>query len=151
MIRRSFSRRILLVLLQTGEVYLVDLRKEHRGRFELVDPEDSVNEAQGNKGRWVESRDYISRHTEPIYLFLFSTFITTARFEPSGKHIFIGTTQGTILVFNTRTQAVRLYNVPDELIFIDPIKKLVGRHRISGAGVIKGLGFAKSGRYAIHT
>lgn len=33
--------------------------------------------------------------------------MTVARFEPSGRHIFVGTAQATILVFNTRTQMVR--------------------------------------------
>lgn len=45
-------RRILLVLLTTGEAYLVDLRKEHRGRFELVDMvDDSDDETQNGKVR----------------------------------------------------------------------------------------------------
>lgn len=42
----------MLVLLTTGEAYLVDLRKEHRGRFELIDlVEDSDDDAQGSKTR----------------------------------------------------------------------------------------------------
>ena len=43
-------RRILLVLLTTGEAYLVDLRKEHRGRFELVDVSDESDD-EGNTGK----------------------------------------------------------------------------------------------------
>lgn len=31
------SRQIVLVVLAVGEAYVVDLRKEHRGRVELVD------------------------------------------------------------------------------------------------------------------
>ncbi|TFY80416.1 hypothetical protein EWM64_g3606 [Hericium alpestre] len=54
--------------------------------------------------------------------------MTTARFDPSGKHIFVGTSAGSILVFNTRT------------------KTMVARHKISGAGIMKGFDFAKSGR-----
>ncbi|KAH0587079.1 hypothetical protein H2248_005897 [Termitomyces sp. 'cryptogamus'] len=55
--------------------------------------------------------------------------MTVARFDPSGKLIFIGTSSGYVLVFNTRT------------------KVMVARHKISGAvGTIKGLAFAKSGR-----
>ncbi|KAG5353724.1 hypothetical protein C0989_003150 [Termitomyces sp. Mn162] len=58
-----------------------------------------------------------------------SSNMTVARFDPSGKLIFIGTSSGYVLVFNTRT------------------KVMVARHKISGAvGTIKGLAFAKSGR-----
>ena len=32
--------------------------------------------------------------------------MTVARFDPSGKYVFIGTSAGTILVFNTRTKIV---------------------------------------------
>ena len=31
---------------------------------------------------------------------------TAAKFDPSGKHVFVGTTLGTLLVFNTRTKTV---------------------------------------------
>ena len=34
--------------------------------------------------------------------------MTVARFDPSGKHIFIGTAAGSVLVFNTRTKIVSL-------------------------------------------
>ncbi|KAJ7593132.1 WD40 repeat-like protein [Mycena floridula] len=54
--------------------------------------------------------------------------MTVVRFDPSGKLIYAGTAAGTLLVFNTRTQT------------------MVGRHKISGAGALKGLDFAKSGR-----
>ncbi|KAF8164304.1 COMPASS complex protein [Pholiota molesta] len=54
--------------------------------------------------------------------------MTTARFDPTGKNIFAGTASGFILVFNTRT------------------KTMIGRHKISGAGTMKGMDFAKSGR-----
>ncbi|CCM03989.1 uncharacterized protein FIBRA_06145 [Fibroporia radiculosa] len=44
------NSQILLVLLGTGEAYLVDLRKEHRGRFELCEvQEDSDEEGQTNR------------------------------------------------------------------------------------------------------
>lgn len=36
--------QILLVHLSIGEAYIVDLRKEHRGRFELVEPQDEEDE-----------------------------------------------------------------------------------------------------------
>lgn len=32
--------------------------------------------------------------------------MTVARFDPSGKYIFIGTASGSVLVFNTRTKTV---------------------------------------------
>ncbi|KAI0922003.1 hypothetical protein AcV5_000551 [Taiwanofungus camphoratus] len=102
------SSKILLVLLGSGEAYLVDLRKEHRGRYELCEvQEDSDDEAQSSRAR---------------------SAMTVARFDPSGKHIFVGTSSGSVVVFNTRT------------------KLMVARHKISGAGILKGLDFAKSGR-----
>lgn len=45
-------RQIILALLDTGEVYLVDLRKEHRGRFELMEAlEEDDDESQMARGR----------------------------------------------------------------------------------------------------
>lgn len=39
--------QILLVLLSTGEAYIVDLRKYHKGRFELCDFQD-----EDDRQRW---------------------------------------------------------------------------------------------------
>ena len=85
----------------TGEAYLVDLRKGFQGRVELT--EDEQDE---------EYSKYVLSDLRFIKLiFFFDSFpscaMTVARFDPSGKHIFIGTSQGTICVFNTRTKAVR--------------------------------------------
>ncbi|KAL5488231.1 SWD1 [Sanghuangporus weigelae] len=100
------NMKIVLVLLAVGEVYIVDSRREHRSRIELLETEDE--------------EEYM--HRSPP---------TCARFDPSGKHVFVGTSHGSILVFNTRT------------------KMLVCRYRISGAGIMKGLSFAKYGRRLI--
>ncbi|TFK74390.1 COMPASS complex protein [Pluteus cervinus] len=103
------NSQIVLVLMSTGEAYLVDLRKEHHSRVELCEAlDEGEDEAQA-----------AGRPRPPM---------TAARFDPSGKHIFIGTASGYILVFNTRT------------------KTMVARHRVSGAGTMKGFDFAKSGR-----
>ncbi|KDQ65048.1 hypothetical protein JAAARDRAFT_64839 [Jaapia argillacea MUCL 33604] len=99
--------QVVLVLLATGDAYLVDLRKEQRGRYELCEAEESDDESQMSRPR---------------------SFMTVARFDPTGKYIFIGTSSGTLLVFNTRA------------------KTMVARHKISGAGSMKGLEFAKGGR-----
>ncbi|OCH95883.1 WD40 repeat-like protein [Obba rivulosa] len=102
------NSKILLVLLSLGEAYIVDLRREYKGRYELVEAqEESDEEGQVNKPRSV---------------------MTVARFDPTGKHVFVGTTVGSILVFNTRT------------------KTMVARHKLPGAGIIKGLEFSKDGR-----
>ena len=37
--------------------------------------------------------------------------MTVARFDPSGKFVFIGTSAGTILVFNTRTKTVSFVSI----------------------------------------
>ncbi|KAF8629362.1 hypothetical protein AX15_003493 [Amanita polypyramis BW_CC] len=105
------NSNIILTLLSTGEVYVTDLRKEIRSRVELCETqaqEDSDEEGHSSRS---------SRSA-----------MTVARFDPSGKYVFIGTTAGAILVFNTRT------------------KTMIARHKIAGAGIIKGLDFAKSGR-----
>ncbi|KAK0453170.1 WD40 repeat-like protein [Armillaria borealis] len=98
------NSKIIVALMDTGDVYLVDLRKEHRSRVELVEVQEEGEED--------------SRHSD----------MTVARFDPSGRYIFVGTSAGTILVFNTRTKA------------------MIARHKISGAGVIKGLEFSQTGR-----
>ncbi|KAF9076659.1 WD40 repeat-like protein [Rhodocollybia butyracea] len=104
------NSRIVLTLLNTGEVYLIDLRKApHRGRTELFEPEGDEDEGQGQS-----SRRYA---------------MTVARFDPTGKFVFVGTSGGYILVFNSRS------------------KTMIARHRISGgSGSLKGLDFAKNGR-----
>ncbi|KAL0949062.1 hypothetical protein HGRIS_009160 [Hohenbuehelia grisea] len=98
------NSNIVLVLLNTGDAYVVDLRKEHRSRVELV---DEMEDGHTDKSR---------------------SAMTVARFDTSGKHIFIGTSMGCVLVFNSRT------------------KTLVGRHKIAGAGIMRGFDFAKGGR-----
>nr|GAT47739.1 predicted protein [Mycena chlorophos] len=93
------NSRIILALLATGEAFVVDRRKAHFSRIELIDESESVRSG-----------------------------FTIARFEPSGKHIFLGTGSSQISVFNTRT------------------KTLVARFKITGAGAIKGIEFMKNGR-----
>ncbi|KAF8966453.1 WD40-repeat-containing domain protein [Flammula alnicola] len=101
------NSQIVLVLLATGEAYVCDMRKKHRSRIELL--ETILDEG--------EDEDAPMRSP-----------MTVARFEPTGKNIFVGTASGFLLVFNTRT------------------KTMIARHKISGAGAMKGLDFAKSGR-----
>ncbi|RDB20466.1 Retinoblastoma-binding protein 5 [Hypsizygus marmoreus] len=102
------NSKIVLALISTGEVFVADLRKEHRSRVELCEPQDE-SDVDGQSGRMRSA-------------------MTVARFDPSGKHIFVGTSSGFILVFSSRN------------------KTLVARHKISGAGSMKGLDFVKSGR-----
>ncbi|KAG2014116.1 hypothetical protein CC2G_010959 [Coprinopsis cinerea AmutBmut pab1-1] len=105
------NSRIILVLLTTGEAFLCDTRKETRSRTPLkevtVDDSDDDEDEPSSRAR---------------------SYMTVARFNPSGKHIFIGTSTGTLLVFRTRT------------------KTMIARHKIAGANVIKGLEFRKNGR-----
>ncbi|KAG1902847.1 WD40-repeat-containing domain protein [Suillus fuscotomentosus] len=99
------NSRIVLALLSTGEAYVVDSRKEHRARVELC---EALSE---------DDDDERAR-----------SIMTTARFDPSGRHVFVGTSTGNVLVFNSR------------------MKIMVARHRITGAGSMKSLEFAKVGR-----
>lgn len=107
------NSRIILALMSTGEAYLVDQRKAHRARVELCEVQDESDD----EGAGTSSRP--------------RSAITVARFDPSGKHIFMGTSGGHILVFNTRT------------------KTMVARHKVTGAGAIKGLEFTKTGRQLV--
>lgn len=102
------NSHIVLTLLGTGEAYLADLRKEHRGRVELCEvQEDSDDENQVSRSRYADT-------FYPCFFFFSEgrnlcgsrSAMTVARFDPSGKHIFIGTSSGSVLVFNTRTKTV---------------------------------------------
>ncbi|KAH9921520.1 COMPASS complex protein [Epithele typhae] len=98
------NSKIILVVLNSYEAFLVDLRKEYKGRYELCEYQEDEEWRVG---------------------------VTTARFDPSGRHIFAGTTQGHILVFNTRT------------------KTIVARHKVAGLGAgvtFRGFEFTPSGR-----
>ncbi|EKM59556.1 uncharacterized protein PHACADRAFT_85948 [Phanerochaete carnosa HHB-10118-sp] len=102
--------QILLVLLTPGDAYIVDLRSQHRSRVELCEVQEESDE---------EYQSHSNKHR---------SISTVARFDPSGKHVFIGTSNGQVLVFNTRT------------------KTMIARHKITGAGSLKSLEFAKNGR-----
>ena len=98
------TSQIVLALLSTGEAYLCDLRKTERSRIELVELMEESDDEQGQSTR--------TRYVLPFcflgtaHLDCRRSFMTVARFEPSGKYIFIGTTAGSLLVFNSRTKAV---------------------------------------------
>ena len=82
------NSKIILAVLQTGEAYVADLRKESRSQTELFDVQDeSEDEGQQSSGKT-------------------RIAITTARFDPTGRYIFAGTAAGSLLVFNTRTKTV---------------------------------------------
>jgi len=107
------NSQIVLALLSSGEAYIVDLRKEHRGRYELCEPEDDDgNEEEPSSSRGPQS----------------NVAVTVARFDPTGRYVFLGTSSGTILVFNSRT------------------KTMIARHKLSSTGTLKGLTFTQSGR-----
>jgi COMPASS component SWD1 len=107
----TLDSQILLVLLATGEAFVCDVRKEHKSRVELLETlmeEAHVDEDDENNGN-VRVR-YDSRCLSIFLLFIpyISSPMTVARFDPSGKFIFIGTASGKVLVFNTRTKTVKL-------------------------------------------
>lgn len=125
----SCNSKIVLVLLSAGEAYVVDLRKDHRARIELCETQEDDSEEGQSSSR---QRQVIPPHPTP-YPLLIRSFIhsfsstyptlhavlhgyrgamTVARFDPSGKHIFIGTSLGYILVFNSRTKTVRHAPLP---------------------------------------
>ena len=101
------QRQIVLVVLTIGEVYLVDLRKEHRGRFELVDESEQEDDEYRHRYGFAISLKVFHKMLMNRIICVCRSAFTVARFDPSGKHVFVGTSQGTILVFNTRTKTVR--------------------------------------------
>jgi len=103
--------QIVLALLATGEAYVCDLRKQNRSRIELLETiTDEGLEEEENNGQGILR--YISSvcHYSGLRLILVScrSPMTAARFDPTGKNIFVGTASGSILVFNTRTKTVKL-------------------------------------------
>lgn len=134
--------QIILALLQSGDAYLVDLRKKYRGRVELEEVQDDSDEESGASPRYVFP-------LLPVSLYRHSTCarsaMTVAQFDPTGRHIFVGTSTGSILVFNTRTKTVGCsFILP--LWMTELVEQMVARHKIPGAGIMKGFDFAKSGR-----
>ena len=102
--------QIILALLATGEAYVCDLRKQNRSRIELLETiTDEGLEEEENNGQGILR--YISSvfHHLGLLLMLAScrSPMTAARFDPTGKNIFVGTASGSILVFNTRTKTVK--------------------------------------------
>lgn len=88
-----------MILLSTGEAFIVDLRKGHAGRFELYD------QHEGDDQRCVFllekscPANVVNRGSPAAF--------TVVRFDPTGRYVFVGTSNGSILVFHSRTKIVR--------------------------------------------
>jgi COMPASS component SWD1 len=95
--------QIILALLQSGDAYLVDLRKKYRGRVELEEVQDDSDEESGAPSRYALP---LLPFSSCAYSACDRSAMTVAQFDPTGRHIFVGTSTGSILVFNTRTKTV---------------------------------------------
>lgn len=95
--------QIILALLQSGDAYLVDLRKKYRGRVELEEVQDDSDEESGASSRCALP---LLPFSSCIYSACDRSAMTVAQFDPTGRHIFVGTSTGSILVFNSRTKTV---------------------------------------------
>ncbi|EKM75695.1 hypothetical protein AGABI1DRAFT_122989 [Agaricus bisporus var. burnettii JB137-S8] len=123
------NSKIILALLSTGELFIMDMRKEYRGRIELDDNLLLLNNNHTHVEEKEEGEEESTLVTPlPVQRDIKRSPITVARFDISGRYVFAGTANGMVLVFNTRT------------------KSMVGRHKIVGAGVMKSLDFTKNGR-----
>ena len=92
------TSKIILILLSTGEAFIVDLRKGNAGRFELYDQHEGDDQRcvlMITRGRLVDLAD----HDSPAAF-------TVVRFDPTGRYVFVGTSNGSILVFHSRTKTV---------------------------------------------
>lgn len=77
--------------------------------------------------------------------------MTAARFDPAGRLVFVGTANGQVLVFNTRTKMVYTSHLFTFVLdYWHKHLQMIARHRITGSGGIRGLAFAKHGRYSFH-
>lgn len=75
--------------------------------------------------------------------------MTVARFDPTGRYIFVGTSSGSILVFSTKTK--RVGDKWDTRLFFGThlfYDQMIARYKTSGAGLMKGIEFSQNGRYA---
>ncbi|KAG8994754.1 chromatin binding protein [Tulasnella sp. JGI-2019a] len=87
------NSKIILVILGTHQCVVVDLRKRREERIELSDSANTNGISNGNSIDAHNSAGGSPKST-----------ITIARFSPDGKTIWAGTTNGTLLVYNTRTK-----------------------------------------------
>ena len=95
--------QIILALLQSGDAYLVDLRKKHRGRVELEEVQYESDDEANASPRCVPPLLPLPLCRQITW---HRTAMTVAQFDPTGRYIFVGTSTGSILVFNTRTKTV---------------------------------------------
>jgi hypothetical protein len=95
--------QIILALLQPGDAYLVDLRKKYRGRVELEEVQD---DSDGESSASPRCALLLLSLLVCRYSDFHRSAMTVAQFDPTGRHIFVGTSTGSILVFNTRTKTV---------------------------------------------
>ena len=86
---------IILVTTSAGEVFVVDRRAAYEGRY-VLEAEDGTHQPCVLIAVSVSTLNVPTRRVD----------FTCAKFNPSGKLIFAGTSTGVILVFNTRTQIV---------------------------------------------
>jgi COMPASS component SWD1 len=134
--------KIILALMETGDAYVVDTRKEYRGRTELVEvlemPDDDSDEAPrcALVALLAPSWTLIRIPCRP------PAPMTAAAFDPTGRYIFIGTADASILVFSTRTKMVRSHVVSCHTLSSNTSSQMLARHRIVGAGTIKALDLA---------
>lgn len=105
------TSQIVLALLSNGEAFIIDLRKKYQGKYCLEEVQDESDEEAHMSAppRCVFSlSDVTVPWTHTLYVSLPRSYMTVARFDPTGKHVFVGTSLGYILVFNTRTKSVCL-------------------------------------------
>jgi COMPASS component SWD1 len=87
-----------------------DLRKQNRSRIELLETitDEGLEEEENNGQGMMRYIICVFYHSWVILILVMCRSpMTAARFDPTGKNIFVGTASGSILVFNTRTKSVK--------------------------------------------
>ncbi|PWN28441.1 WD40 repeat-like protein [Jaminaea rosea] len=133
------TSRVLLVVLESQQAIVVDLRRKKRRRM-AIPSEASSGQAGPSKWQTMELKiDLAQRHAEesgeddaglpPI---------TAALFHPSGAYIFAGTTRGEILAFSFQDSPSPSSS--------SATCRLIARSNISGSSAIREMALDRSGR-----
>lgn len=111
------NSKVLVATLGTGQVFVVDLRPSSRGRREVFDLQLPNNGMDVDEGSLAEgSGKGKQRATEEGGSERKRTLLTAARFNPSGRRLYVGTKSGDVLILDSLSHDVRPFPLPLTLL-----------------------------------